>query len=267
MIGLSYFKLNKLKLSSELATSDCDEWKCISEQRKADMIELKNVCKRFKEHDALKDLNLKVESGEVYGLLGANGAGKSTTLNLILGFLQPDSGSIQVVHSTDGSSISTNQIGYIPENVQLYPYLSGIENVDYFTKLTGQSYTNSQLSEFLVKCGLQADAHGKNLSDYSKGMRQKVGIAIAYAKQAPVYLLDEPASGLDPVASNQLTEILKMLAADGGAVLMASHDIFRVRESCDRIGILKQGQLVHEILSEDVTSNELEQLYLNFMKD
>ena len=86
VIGLSYFKLNKLKLSSELATSDSDEWKCISEQRKADMIELKNVCKRFKEHDALKDLNLKVESGEVYGLLGANGAGKSTTLNLILGF-------------------------------------------------------------------------------------------------------------------------------------------------------------------------------------
>ena len=126
--------------------------------------------------------------------------------------------------------------------------------------------TQLQLSEFLVKCGLQADAHGKNLSDYSKGMRQKVGIAIAYAKQAPVYLLDEPAGGLNPVASNQLTEILKMLAADG-AVLMASHDIFRVRESCDRIGILKQGQLVHEILSEDVTSNELEQLYLNFMKD
>lgn len=231
------------------------------------MIELKNITKKFKVHTALDNLTLKVETGEVYGLLGANGAGKSTTINLILGFLEADSGSIHLGERVDVSSVDHNQIGYIPENVTLYPYLSGLENVDYFTRLTGRICSKTELSSLLVKCGLQKEAHNKRLSEYSKGMRQKVGIAIAYAKNAKVYLLDEPASGLDPLASNQLSELLRMLAADGATILMASHDIFRVRESCDRIGILKQGKLVHEVLSSDVTSNELERLYLNFIKD
>ena len=98
-------------------------------------------------------------------------------------------------------------------------------------------------------------------------MRQKVGIAIAMAKKAQVYLLDEPASGLDPLASNELSNLLKQLAASGAAILMASHDIFRVRETCSRIGILKRGKLVKEIQSDQVTPRELENIYLNFMKD
>ena len=231
------------------------------------MIELHSVTKRFKDHIALDSLTLTVKTGEIYGLLGANGAGKSTTINLILGFLQPDSGTIRIGGQDKSPTIASDKIGYIPENVTLYPYLSGLENLDYFTRLTGRSYTKSEIRQLLKKCGLQVDAHDKRLSEYSKGMRQKVGIAIAYAKNAQVYLLDEPASGLDPYASNQLSEILRMLAADGATILMASHDIFRVRESCDRIGILKQGKLLHEILSSDVTSNELESLYLNFIKD
>lgn len=231
------------------------------------MIEIKNITKKFKNHTVLNDLTLSVNTGEVYGLLGANGAGKSTTINLILGFLEVDAGSIQIGDSNGSSSVGSTQIGYIPENVNLYPYLSGLENLDYFTRLAGRTYSKSDLGSFLVKCGLQEEAHSKRLSEYSKGMRQKVGIAIAYAKNAKVYLLDEPASGLDPLASNQLSELLKMLAADGATILMASHDIFRVRESCDRIGILKHGKLVHEILSSEVTSNELESLYLNFIKD
>jgi ABC-2 type transport system ATP-binding protein len=121
------------------------------------------------------------------------------------------------------------------------------------------------LQEFLSTCGLKPEAHGKKVSDYSKGMRQKVGIAIAYAKKAKVYLLDEPASGLDPLASNELSDLLKKLAAEGATILMASHDIFRVREVCHRIGIIKQGALVKELRSEEVSANELEQLYLNYM--
>lgn len=188
----------------------------------------------------------------MYGLLGANGAGKSTTITLILGFLEVDSGSILIGEQSGESSVDGSQIGYIPENVNLYPYVSGLENLDYFTRLAGRTYRNDELGSLLVKCGLHEQAHTKRLSEYSKGMRQKVGIAIAYAKNAQVYLLDEPASGLDPLASNHLSEILKMLAEDGPTILMASHDIFRVRESCDRIGMLKQGKLVHEILPSDV---------------
>ena len=230
------------------------------------MIKLKNVTKSFKDKKALDNLSLNVNSGEIYGLLGANGAGKSTALNLLLGFLDSDSGSIEISNSNDKKLVSRDMIGYIPENVNLYPYLSGIENLDYFCKISGLSLNYIKLSELLNECGLENDAHNKRTSEYSKGMRQKVGIAIALAKNAKIYLLDEPASGLDPMASNELSVILKKLSTNGATILMASHDLFRVRETCDKIGILKQGSLIKEMLSKDVTSNELEEIYLNFMQ-
>lgn len=232
----------------------------------ASMIKLKNVTKSFKDKKALDNLSLNVNSGEIYGLLGANGAGKSTALNLLLGFLDSDSGSIEISNSNDKKLVSKDMIGYIPENVNLYPYLSGIENLDYFCKISGLSLNSIKLSELLNECGLENDAHNKRTSEYSKGMRQKVGIAIALAKNAKIYLLDEPASGLDPMASNELSVILKKLSTNGATILMASHDLFRVRETCDKIGILKQGSLIKEMLSKDVTSNELEEIYLNFMQ-
>lgn len=230
------------------------------------MIKLNDISKSFKNKKALDKLSLEVSSGEIYGLLGANGAGKSTTLNLLLGFLRPDSGSIEIIDSTNNKTITNNEIGYIPENVNLYPYLSGLENLDYFCRIAGIKFNSSELKSLLNECGLEQDAYNKPTSDYSKGMRQKVGIAIALAKNAKIYLLDEPASGLDPMASNELSEILKKLSSKGATILMASHDLFRVRETCDKIGILKQGSLIKEMFSKDVTSNELENIYLSFMQ-
>lgn len=233
------------------------------------MIQIQNIQKSFKGQKALNNLSIEVRSGEIYGLLGANGAGKSTTLNILLGFLKPDEGNTSVngIDTNSKAEMSRKQIGYIPENVNLYPYLSGIENLDYFCKLAGLKYNKTELSNFLSVCGLQKEAHNKRTETYSKGMKQKVGIAIAYSKNAKVYLLDEPASGLDPLASNELSILLKKLASDGATILMASHDIFRVREVCNRIGILKKGILVKELRSEEVTANELEQLYLQFMQN
>ena len=233
------------------------------------MIHIQNASKSFKGHHAVQDLDLAVNEGEILGLLGANGAGKSTTINMLLGFLKPDSGQVQIAdkdcykHSAEVRKL----IGYIPENVNLYPYMSGIENLSYFCSLAGLSYSSSELADFLSTCSLQSEAHNQKVSGYSKGMRQKVGIAIAYAKKARVYLLDEPASGLDPMASNELSILLKKLANEGAAILMASHDLFRVREVCHRIGILKQGQMVKNLASKDVSPNELEQVYLQFMKN
>jgi len=229
------------------------------------MIHLQNIQKSFNGHKALDNLTLEIQTGQIYGLLGANGAGKSTTLNLLLGFLKPDSGSLTI--SGNSKNINISGIGYIPENVNLYPYLSGLENLDCFCKLADLKYSKNELAQFLSDCGLQNDAHNKRTESYSKGMRQKVGIAIAYAKKAKVYLLDEPASGLDPLASNELSELLKKLASEGATILMASHDIFRVRETCNKIGILKHGQLVKEINADEVSSNELESIYLNFMQN
>ena len=231
------------------------------------MIKLTNISKSFNDYKALANLSIEVKDGEIYGLLGANGAGKSTTLNLILGFLKPDNGLIELKDLTSSSDISPKSIGYIPENVNLYPYLSGLENLDYFCKLADLKYSNDELKFYLSECGLNEKFHKNLTSSYSKGMRQKVGIAIAYAKKAKVYLLDEPASGLDPLSSNELSDLLKKLANKGSSILMASHDIFRVRETCNKIGILKSGQLVKEMLTDNVSSNELESIYLNFMKN
>ena len=233
------------------------------------MIQIQNVSKSFKGTPAIKNLTLKVDKGEILGLLGANGAGKSTTINILLGFLNPDSGDVHIndIDTSKNAQKTRKHIGYIPENVNLYPYLSGSENLDYFCKLAGLKYSKSELENYLNICGLQSEAQQKKVSGYSKGMRQKVGIAIAYAKKATVYLLDEPASGLDPLASNELSILLKKLASEGATILMASHDIFRVREVCNRIGILKNGVLVKELKSKDVSANELETLYLKFMQN
>lgn len=231
------------------------------------MIRIQNAHKSFNGNLAVQKLNLEVKPGEILGLLGANGAGKSTTINMLLGFLEPDSGTVQINEKETAKQADEVRkiIGYIPENVNLYPYLSGLENLDYFCKLAGLKYAKAELEDFLSVCGLPLNAHPKKLANYSKGMRQKVGIAIAYAKKAKVYLLDEPASGLDPLASNELSGLLKKLAAVGATILMASHDIFRVREVCHRIGILKEGTLVKEVRSEEISAHELEQLYLQYM--
>lgn len=200
--------------------------------------------------------------------MGANGAGKSTTIHLLLGFLTSDSGtaSINELDTASKAKEVRKLIGYIPENVNLYAHLTGIENLNYFCQLAGLKYTKTELQHFLITCGLPREANRKRVSDYSKGMRQKVSIAIAYAKKAKVYLLDEPASGLDPLSSNELLKLLKKLAAEGVTILMASHDIFRVREVCHRIGALKTGTLVKELRSEKVSTDELEKLYLAFMQ-
>ena len=232
------------------------------------IISVQNITKNFEHFKAIDNLSFEVEKGEIYGLLGSNGAGKSTTINILLGFLKPDSGNatINKLDTSLNYKVVRKNIGYISENVSLYPYLSGIENLDYFCKLTGKSHNKSELQDLLNKCGLENDAHHKRMESYSKGMRQKVGIAIALAKKAKVYLLDEPASGLDPLASNELSLLLKKLSSMGAAVLMASHDIFRIRETCNRIGIIKNGRLVKEMNTSDVSTNELENIYIDYMQ-
>jgi len=232
------------------------------------IISIKNITKRFGRFEAVKDLSIQIKEGEIYGLLGSNGAGKSTTINILLGFLEPDKGEafIDGINVTANVDSARKKIGYISENVNLYPYLTGIENLNYFCKIAGEDYNDEALSKILNDCGLDSDAINKKVGTYSKGMRQKVGIAIAFAKKAKVLLLDEPASGLDPLASTELSSTLKSLAEKGTAVLMASHDIFRIRETCDRIGILKNGSLIDQMDTSKVTTNELEKIYIDYMR-
>jgi ABC-2 type transport system ATP-binding protein len=228
------------------------------------MLFAQNLTKKYGEHTALNALNLTIQQGEIFALLGQNGAGKTTTINLFLGFTEPTNGIIEI----NGISVVKNlpetkkYVAYIPETVMLYGNLSGIENLQFFSSIAGFQYSEKQLKDFLTKAGLQAAAHSQHLGGYSKGMRQKVGIAIALAKNAKALLLDEPTSGLDPKASNEFSEILRELAKNGTAILMATHDIFRAREIANRIGIMKEGNLVSLIEAKNISANELESLYL-----
>ncbi len=222
------------------------------------------LSKAYNDSMALSNLNLSIERGEIFCLLGQNGAGKTTTINLFLGFIEPTSGKafINAVEVKPNDMATKKFVAYIPEVVQLYGTLNGIENLDFFSRMAGFKYKKEILSGFLIKAGLQTEAHNKNLSTYSKGMRQKVGIAIALAKNADVILMDEPTSGLDPKATAEFTKICRELAADGKTIFMATHDIFNAVNVGTTIGIMKQGELVHTISTADITANELQQLYL-----
>lgn len=144
----------------------------------------------------------------------------------------------------------------------MYGYLSGLENLDFFSRLAGFKYTDHELKHFLSVCGLQSEAQGKRLSGYSKGMRQKVGIAIAVAKNAKVILMDEPTSGLDPKATAEFTKVCKELASSGKAIFMATHDIFNAVNVGTRIGIMKQGSLLHEMNTSDLSADKVQMLYM-----
>jgi len=228
------------------------------------VLEAVQLGKQYNGHTALSNLNLSIGKGDIFCLLGQNGAGKTTTINLFLGFTGATSGKAIingiVVHPNE---VATKKfVAYIPETVQLYGNLTGMENLDLFSRLAGFVYSKEMLSGFLKKADLQKEAQDKRLSTYSKGMRQKVGIAVALAKNADVILMDEPTSGLDPKATAEFTRICKELAAAGKTIFMATHDIFNAVNVGTRIGIMKQGALVHTIHTSDITANELQQLYL-----
>lgn len=231
-------------------------------------LEAIDVSKSFGGVRALDGVTLSVRAGEIYCLLGANGAGKTTLINLFLDFLEPTSGEVRI----DGRSVradplrSKRFVAYIPEQVMLYGVLSGYENLRYFAELgTGERPAREPLLELLREIGLDRKAAEQRVSTYSKGMRQKVGIAIALAKRARALLLDEPTSGLDPSAASEFSALLEKARADGVAILTTTHDLFHAQRSGTRIGIMKRGRLVADLGTNDLGGRDLESLYLEHM--
>ncbi len=231
------------------------------------MITTTNLTKKYDRLTAVNDLSFEVKKGEILCLLGANGAGKSTTINMLLNFIEPTSGTAKIngLNVVENPIRTKQDLTYIPENLMLYPTLTALENLDYFTRLSGKQFTESQLSSYLSKAGLQSEAHAVYVKKFSKGMRQKIGIALAIAKESKVLLLDEPTSGLDPKSSNDFMELLTQMKNDGVAILMATHDLFRAKEVSTQIGIMRSGILENYSATSDFSLKQLETIYLDIM--
>jgi len=226
------------------------------------MLKATNISKSYQGKVALKDVSLKVSKGEIFCLLGQNGAGKTTTINIFLGFITKDAGQVFIGDKEVGKDNTNPLTAYIPETVQLYGHLSGVENLDFFSRLAGFRHPTSTLEAYLSKMGLQTNAHHQRLSSYSKGMRQKVGIAVALAKNAEVIFMDEPTSGLDPKATSEFSKLCKELAAMGKVIFMATHDIFNAVDIGTTIGIMKAGVLAKQLKANEIDANQLNQIYL-----
>jgi len=194
----------------------------------------------------LDGVNFTIKEGEVFALLGGNGAGKSTALLTFLGFLTPAAGNASILGKsvTDDVTFVRQKSAYLPEAVNLYPHLSARENIKYFLALAKLKRRSSEIEAALDEVSLVAEARGRRLSSYSKGMRQKVAIALAILRQAPILFLDEPTSGLDPIAIDEFNQLIKQLAAAGTTVLMVTHDVYGACQVAGRVGLLRNGALV-----------------------
>jgi len=197
--------------------------------------------------EVLAGISFAVARGEVYGLLGGNGAGKSTTLAAFLGFLPAAGGRVRVNGQDVGADLvaARRAMAYLPEAAALYEHLDARENLRYFLQLADVRCAPAAIDAALDQVALDSAARARRLQGYSKGMRQKVAIALAILRGTEILLLDEPTSGLDPIAIDELHALVRGLADAGKAILMVTHDVYGACQVADRIGLLRGGHLVH----------------------
>lgn len=235
------------------------------------MLQAIDLTKRYEDGQlALDALNLEIKPGEIFFLLGANGAGKTTTINLFLNFLEPSSGKALI----DGIDVmeqpleTKKHVAFVSENVMLYGNFSARQNLDFFARLGGKTnLSKNDYYDVMRKVGLQEEAFEKRLKTFSKGMRQKVGLAIAIIKDANNIVMDEPTSGLDPKSAAELMQMLINLRNSGKSILMCTHDLFRAKAVADRVGIMKEGRLVMLRTREEFLQDDLERIYLDYMQE
>lgn len=218
---------------------------------------------------AVKDLDLSIDTNEIYIMLGANGAGKTTTLMLVLGFTEITSGAVRIngIDIAKDPLKAKQYVSYVSENVQLYGNFSAVQNLEFFARIGGKpDVTRDEVVRTLLRVGLPEDTHTRQVKGFSKGMRQRLGIAIAIIRETELILLDEPTSGLDPRGGYEFVELLKGLRDEGRAILMTTHDIFRAKELASNLGIMVRGEIVVERTREQLVNENLEQLYITHIK-
>ena len=235
------------------------------------MLETRNLSKIYEDgRTAVDHLTMKVEPGEIFCMFGANGAGKTTTINLMLNFIPPTEGTalIEGVDVTKEPLRSKEFVSFVSENVMLYGNFTAIQNLDYFTKLAGKrNLTKADYTAVLQSVGLQKEAYDAPSKTYSKGMRQKLGLAIAIIKDAPNIILDEPTSGLDPKSGQEFLNLLAEMRNKGKSVFMSTHDIFRAKMIADRVGFMKNGKLGLLKTRAELEGEDLTELYIQYMDE
>jgi ABC-2 type transport system ATP-binding protein len=214
------------------------------------IIELVNLTRRYEKFTAVDSLNLSIRKGEIFGLLGPNGAGKSTTILMIMGLTEPTEGSVTVcgINSTTNPIGVKKIVGYLPEDVGFYDDMTGLENLKYTAMLNGRSWSEATrlAEEMLTRVGLN-DAVNKKAGKYSRGMRQRLGLADVLIKNPQIIILDEPTLGIDPKGIHEfLALIVSLSRKDGLTVLFSSHHLHYVQQVCDRVGLFVGGKLLAE---------------------
>ncbi len=242
--------------------------------KKADskvMLEASGLTKRYEDGLlALDQLDLEVMAGEIFCLLGANGAGKTTAINLFLNLIDPTAGTARIngIDVAKKPLEAKKHVSFVSEKVSLYENFTAMQNLRYFALLGGLGALSREDGMRIIKrVGLSESDLDSRVRKFSKGMVQKLGIAIAMVKDAPVILLDEPTTGLDPKAVAELLDLLREFRGKGKAVFMSTHDIFRAREIADRVGIMKKGRLVVVMNRSELAREDLERIYLDYMKE
>lgn len=207
-------------------------------------IELQGVTKRFGDITALNDLDLTVKKGEIYGFLGPNGAGKSTTINVLLDFVRPTAGSARVLgyDAREESTEIRQRVGVLPDGYHVYDRLTGRQHLQF---AIDSKNADDDPDELLARVGI-ADAADRKAGGYSKGMAQRLVLGMALVGQPDLLILDEPSTGLDPAGAREMREIIRTERDRGAAVFFSSHILGQVDSVCDRVGILREGELVAE---------------------
>jgi len=214
-------------------------------------IQIDRISKSFgirrKKQQVLHNLSLRIEEGEVFGFLGPNGAGKSTTIKMLLNFIRPDSGTLQINGYTVGRDEYRQQIGYLSEIPCFYEHLTPVETLQFAGRLSGldKQKISERIPPLLDRMNL-ANAAEKKVSAFSKGMKQRLGMANALVHDPAILIFDEPMSGLDPVGRHLIKGIIAELREQGKTIFFSSHILSDIEELCDRIGVIHKGHLLYE---------------------
>jgi len=210
-------------------------------------VELQNVVKRYNEIVAVDGVDLIIKRGEIFGLLGPNGSGKSTTLKMLIGLVQPDSGSVNVLGvNVQNDPVAVKQlVGYVPESPRLYEFLTGIEYLDFIGDIYSMQTEEkkNRINEYLKALQLEG-REGDMITGYSDGMKQKIALISAFLHRPKLLIMDEPLSALDPRSARIIKDFLHQLKAQGVTTIMSTHVLEIAQAVCDRIGIMYQGKIL-----------------------